>query len=254
MDCLKLQANSSCQMVRDTSGLEVFETRSVARYPRRHDSVAGWNECIRSFRPSAFGLWVMLLFEYTMPFSSFFFEDRDSTRGHKKGRDSSQVWTKHLLCEWAIHQACDKRCWTDELGSDAKSRGPGLRFVHKSCLARGHFRVFDESEAFMATRGAKCLVLHVGQPSKFGYWSVAAKSKRFSVRSCSASLQNSFGCAKPSWECLHEALVWLWSLFGRRRGQDHCDCKGFQTSRHPASGLCFFCCVFFEVEGSTMTI
>ena len=176
MDCHKLQVNSSCQMVCDASRLEVFEIRSVARYPRRHDSVAGWNECIRSFRPSAFGLWVVLLFEYTMPFSSFFFEDRDSTRGHKKGRDSSQVWTKHLLCEWAIHQACDKRCWTDELGSDAKSRGPGLRFVHKSCLARGHFWVFDESEAFMATRGAKCLVLHVGQPSKFGYWSVAANS------------------------------------------------------------------------------
>ena len=197
IDNHKLQVNSSCQMVRDTSGLEVFETRSVARCPRRHDSVAGWNECIRSFRPSAFGLWVMQLFEYTISFSLRWY--RDSTRGHKKGRDSrSQVWTKHLLCEWAVHQACDKRCWTDELGSDAKSRGLGLRFVHKSCLARGHFRVFDESEAFMATRGAKCLVLHASQPSKFGYCSVAAKSQRFAVRSCSASLKDSFGCSKSA--------------------------------------------------------
>ena len=43
IDSHKLQVNSSCEMVCDTTGLEVFQAGSVARYPSRQDSVEGWN-------------------------------------------------------------------------------------------------------------------------------------------------------------------------------------------------------------------
>ena len=53
-------------------------------------------------------------------------------------------------------------------------------------------------EAFLAKRCTECLVLHVGQPSKFGHWWNAANSLRFTICPSVAGFQDRFGGPESS--------------------------------------------------------